>query len=55
MQNFDSDKAARVWQRVRSEEEALPELATLPTLAAQELELARQLGCQTLGVLLMKK
>ena len=40
MQNFDSDKAARVWQRVRSEEGALPELATLPTLAAQELELA---------------
>ena len=39
MQNFDSDKAARVWQRVRSEAPTAQELSGLPALAMLETEL----------------
>lgn len=42
MEQYDSDKAARVWQRVRGEPAAdhTPELAGLPGLAAEESALA---------------
>ena len=47
MQKFDSEKAARVWQRVQSESPEPRELSGLPLLAAEERILAswlRQLG-----------
>lgn len=42
MQQYDSEKAARVWQRVRGEAqpEQMPELAELPGFAAEESALA---------------
>lgn len=56
MQQYDSDKAARVWQRVRGEGQGL-ELSELPSLAAEESALAalyRQMArahpeCQSLA------
>ena len=43
MQNYDSEKAARVWQRVRNEEPVPVELSALPGFAAAENELAELL------------
>ena len=40
MQQYDSEKAARVWQRVRSDEPARQDLSDLPAMAVQELTLA---------------
>ena len=40
MERFDSEKAARVWQRVRSDGSEEQELSGLPALIAAEAELA---------------
>ena len=43
VQKFDSEKAARVWQRVRNEEPVPVELSALPGFAAAENELTELL------------